>query len=204
MRLLGLSIFLLLLFSNNLLGCDCKDLSRKKGIENYNLIFEGIIVEINEDASVYKIAVNEVFKGIEYDTLIGLLKPCSISPKENSTWLFFAQIINNDTIFVSDCSRSRSFDYPISLWSLPAPTSSEQSIKSLINSFSLYSSENFALNEIFFDVISLKLDKLSKESGLLNLEIRKLQQQTLTQRNIIISLLVLLVIISFFILTKRK
>lgn len=123
---LGIKFILFLkfiLFSGNSYACDCQKPSRRDtsvvyGLQNYNLIFLGEIIESNHNT--YSIKILELYKGsVESETIYGGTRDnCSVIPAKGLC-IVFANRDKNSFLDIRLCSPSLSLNTENELPDLP-------------------------------------------------------------------------------------
>lgn len=202
-------ILILLFVTINLSANDCKTRSYYKDYLLTDYIFFGEIIEVSADGTFFKIRVDELLKGNLQDTIIassGSKWDISIIPEILVNWLFFADSISKDTIFISQCSHSIQLNSSIqSGLSIPKPIfqGEKRNLEYLISESNRYS----RINEVFFNILRAYNTQqlINQKSIVKEYEVIKKQHHLiLFYTKIIAIILILQFMVIVWILIKRK
>ena len=116
-----ISIIILIIWSINLLACDCAPVKISERIQQRNSEFEyvdqafiGELFSIDLERRIYKIRVFEVFKGtLKIGQIIrgNGISTCEPYVENEGRWLMLGFLKNNEFV-INGCGRSRSFVKP--------------------------------------------------------------------------------------------
>lgn len=110
---------ILFIFSlSSVFACDCKTLSKSENYEASQLV---LIAKADSNFNEgHFISVLETFKGAIDESAVFIYEnTCSINLQVGETWLLYAHKVEDNKIYVSQCSWSRSFSNPICLYNTP-------------------------------------------------------------------------------------
>ena len=112
-------ITLIIVISNQVYSCDCKDLGPLDSLRiiSYNfsdLVFLGELVDIDTMDFSYTFKIIELYKGeIKTELIKGkYFDSCSSFPKEKCKWIVYANIRSTNVIDINGCLASRSELHP--------------------------------------------------------------------------------------------
>ncbi len=111
--------FIFLFIGTAVLACDCKSIrdlkaEQKKEFESSDLIFIGVAVESKTDGT-HVLKIIELLKGENTKKTIEVSTEsyCIVVPRiEDGYYLIYSNRNEDETITISECSLSRSFDFP--------------------------------------------------------------------------------------------
>lgn len=161
-------VFLMFL-SNGCLGNDCSKQSKYELYSNSDLVFIGYVIESNE--TIYKVLVEEIFKGSASDTLVGIVDKNYDHPLKGSNWLFYISGFDNENIYIDLCSGSKSFEFPYGFHDISklVPPSKEFSSSSMDLTYLELLQSIKSSNEMYYEISTLRSLKSSDNvSKLLN------------------------------------
>ncbi len=186
---------------------DCKTIQKEMDYDSSDYVFLGEIIEVGK--GYYVVKTHEFFKGVQTDTLRGITDNISIFPKLGEVWLFYAKNYSEKEIYVNRCGWSRSFSRPFSFSSdnfpKPPPKDASKSLLEFLDAFN----KKAALDELRYDILSLRERKMLKELDNIKSNYKVLQENnTKLNKQVVIFkwtifILILLVIAGVLILYKK-
>ena len=163
----AIAFIVLILIASQATAWDCKTQTKRELYDEYEVVLIGKILRV--DSLSYLVAVQEMFKGSQHDTLVGELWAetygASIRPERGETWLIYGDI-RNGNLLAGDCSGSRSFDFPYSFHMIASPTPPPRQMGEIteVEMFILRNIDlDKALNELYYDIITLRQWKLEEK-----------------------------------------
>jgi hypothetical protein len=203
-RLLFLSVLFSLTVSYSH-GFDCREISKDEDYEISDLVFIGNVAYV--DNACFIIEPKEYFKGEEFGELVAKIENSSIFPQEGDIWLFYAERVANDTIFVSECSWSRRI-YPVdglNSRGIPPPRSPSENFAESLQILQSAFNDHHAEMELQYDILTLRSLKLQKENSRLmeSINIFCIKSNALLY-GVLISVVILLVLNVFMLYQSQK
>ncbi len=186
--------FLLTILTNSLLACKCKS-SDFADQYNADKIFIGKIIAVDLKQEYFTVQVIENFKGNNIDTLYANYDNCSIYPSKDAVWLIYANVLHEDTIYISQCGFSKNFGNPVNLNLFNTPQPYLSGILSYSDSLLLETmNRNSVYSELYFQIEGLKL---KKNNAILNEVKENLKEMEIAQDTmfLITSFFLLIIII---------
>lgn len=166
-----LIIVAFLMLISSVYADDCKIYSKQELFQFADHIFLAQLVSQN-DSSI-ELSIHEVFKGsLGENQLVEINKKHSKNIRGNKSWLIYA-IEKNEKLVISECGGTKGFEFPQNI----SNASSPDILQYLpLNKDILLGLENdwngHALNELYYDIISLRQRKIINElSSLRNNEL---------------------------------
>jgi hypothetical protein len=203
-------VFLALFFGTMIVhGYECKTITKEENYDLADFVFLGEVTAVN--GKTFEIVVEETFKGGLPRKVYAQLDDYSIMPNKGEVWLFYAKKHSKNTIFISQCSWSRSFEDPFCIYStnfpLPPPQNSGTNNQDLL----LSQYKSIAISELNTDILNLRHLKFKKEISDINILYKELEQQNrefktqiLLLKWVIFSLIILILGYIIFLLARNK
>lgn len=194
-------LWLFLLSMTPCYASDCARISKADAFRMADFVFLGEVIEVMD--TTFSVIVLESYKGTPSDSLVGIINQNVIIPKKGSIWLFYATDLES-LVFVADaCSGSKSFDTPHGAhdvaYLIPPPP---EVLRSPAQLFILEQVlEDKALNELYFEIASLRHLKLQNRIAALEEQSHNLdgQSEQVNEHFVIIVVLIgLLIVLQFF------
>lgn len=166
MRFVFAFLFLLIFPFLSAFSCDCKYITKNENFEHVDYVFLGKISKVYKE--YYEISLIESFKKEVPLNLTGKSDSCSISPDEGEIWLLYANRIGKRKVFISQCSWSRNFEFPYCIYSEGTPPPRPPTANRDFLHLEELQFKNMALNELYFDIFSLRSKKIKSELDNIN------------------------------------
>jgi len=195
-------IVITMLFSQNLLAYDCKDISLRKDYNKSDIVFIGKVIDI--DSIQYTIKVYDVLKGVKKEIIKAKIGKGEglLQPKLFEEWLFFGKE-NDSGILIYRCGNSRSFSSPrnTNMLTIINPLKPNQMID---NEVLLKEIRKYAgINEVFYEILLMQNWSLSESLNKSNRIIYIFEKELKQLKFLYIIILVFMLVITILIIRKK-
>lgn len=195
----------LLISSASIYACNCKTITKEDNFRLSKFIFIGKVVKTED--TFFEIEKVEVLKGDTLNsTLIALIDECSIFPNEKEKWLFYADSVASDSVYISQCGWSRKFTTNNQI-SIPPPRMGDPE-----RYYDWVIKDLYAKNvqrELESDINSMRYNKALNDIQILKEQIINSVEEKREDRNnnsvayVIIGLVIIIVLLVVKILIKK-